>query len=428
MEAKAGGIFMSSFHRNVRSSVSGRRGFTLVELLVVIAIIGVLIALLLPAVQAAREAARRSQCVNCLKQIGLALFNYESAKKAFPQGRMLPDFVLNGRVSSPGTHYPVLGPNDRAGFVSVHVWLLPFMEEQAIYAMIDTTKMQTIMENTIGNPGGPPPTPYANPNFPAFAQAAGIFICPSDPNTGIVISENNYRYNFGGATPYAGFGGGAVALPTTGSQIGVGGGNGAFTIGKALRVKDFPDGLSKTAFFSERSKGSLNVVASVPPTHDDMIKCSGGSVSYSNTTNYNDPSSDTYKIYTPATTYLSPPASSFNFSATGRWDRQAVSGSGGDPVGSGPTYTDGWPVGMYMATMYNHVAPPNFQGYDCGITSALPDTPTEHAMVSARSYHTGIVNVCFGDGHVATISDNIDLNTWRALGTRNGAESVSDSY
>lgn len=66
----------------------GKRGFTLVELLVVIAIIGVLVALLLPAVQAAREASRRSSCQNKLKQFGLATLNYESAKKEFPAGSL----------------------------------------------------------------------------------------------------------------------------------------------------------------------------------------------------------------------------------------------------------------------------------------------------------------------------------------------------
>ena len=74
-----------------------RPGFTLVELLVVIAIIGVLVALLLPAVQAAREAARRTQCVNNVKQMGLGAVNYESAHGAFPPGRMRPDWEINGQ-------------------------------------------------------------------------------------------------------------------------------------------------------------------------------------------------------------------------------------------------------------------------------------------------------------------------------------------
>src|SRR4051794_21681889 len=95
--------------------VSARRsiGFTLVELLVVIAIIGILVALLLPAIQAAREAARRSQCQNHLKQLGLACLNYESAKKRLPQGF----------ISQPSG-------------VEAWAWstfILPYIEEQALY-------------------------------------------------------------------------------------------------------------------------------------------------------------------------------------------------------------------------------------------------------------------------------------------------------
>src|SRR5690242_14750771 len=102
-----------------------RRGFTLIELLVVIAIIGVLIALLLPAVQAAREAARRAQCVNNLKQIGLGLHNYESSNGAFPtagQGS------LYDGVPVPDTMYV-----DGTGF---HARILPFIEQSAAYNAI----------------------------------------------------------------------------------------------------------------------------------------------------------------------------------------------------------------------------------------------------------------------------------------------------
>src|SRR5206468_7651117 len=95
-----------------------RRGFTLIELLVVIAIIGVLIALLLPAVQAAREAARRSQCTNNLKQLGLALHNYHDANQAFPSGKAGNDASAAGNDSSA-----------TSGWVSV----LPQMEQGPLF-------------------------------------------------------------------------------------------------------------------------------------------------------------------------------------------------------------------------------------------------------------------------------------------------------
>src|SRR4051812_48592790 len=99
--------------------VPSRKGFTLIELLVVIAIFAVLIALLLPAVQAAREAARRAQCTNNLKQIGLALHNYHSAFDTFPPG------ALFGRGADRS-----LGNNRD---FSAHVRLLGFSEQAALY-------------------------------------------------------------------------------------------------------------------------------------------------------------------------------------------------------------------------------------------------------------------------------------------------------
>jgi prepilin-type N-terminal cleavage/methylation domain-containing protein/prepilin-type processing-associated H-X9-DG protein len=401
--------------RGCRFSTNQTRAFTLVELLVVIAIIGILIALLLPAVQAARAAAQRTQCMNTLKQIGLGICNHESAKKAYPQGRMLPDWAVKNGFSGQYTEQTgqtsytgvQITTDTKTGFYSVHTWLLPFMEEKAIYDKIRfDLPITTLMENPIGNF-------TVNASYEAYNSAAKIFICPSDPNTGVGVSENNYRYNFGGSTPYAGWA--AAGVPLDLSHIGVSGGNGAFTIGKALRIKDFPDGLSKTVFFSERNKGSLRNVKTQPPTIDDIVDAP-------RTTMTMDPVADAKALMDNGAAY-SPSVSQFNFSGSGRWDQGDTTGSGG-----GKSYTDGWPVGMYMATMYNHVAPPNWQGHDCGAFSALPDTPGESALVTARSYHAGIVNVCFGDGHVAIVNDTIDLPIWRAMGTRNGGESVKIDY
>ena len=390
--------------RRLRVVQFSRSAFTLVELLVVIAIIGILIALLLPAIQAARASAQRTQCMNSLKQIGLGLCNHESTKKAYPQGRMLPDFAINGTEQFQA-EYTKVNENSTAtktGFYSVHTWLLPFMDEKPVYNLIRfDLPITTVMENPKGT--------VANASYAAYSAAAAIFICPSDPNSLALISENNYRYNFGGSTPYAGWK--TSSDPTKTLD------NGAFTIGRAFRTKDITDGLSKTVFFAERTKGSLLDMTSVPATPDDAIKAPPSGI----TLTMNDPVGDANAALNACANWT-PKVASTSFSGLGRWDNNQTQ----FPA----TYTNGWPIAGYTSTCYNHVAPPNWTGEDCwtSTSSNIPDTPGEHALISARSKHAGVVNVCFGDGHVVSVGDTIDLGVWRTIGTRNGGETVPSNY
>jgi hypothetical protein len=288
------------------------------------------------------------------------------------------------------------------------------MEESAIYDMINFKVGQVLQMTNSG-------VPY-NINYQAYATAKNLFLCPSDPNTGRIISENNYRYNFGGSTPFAGAKGPGSPSDYTATWTGTyngqqvtlsAGGNGAFTIGvKGLSSRAFTDGLAKTAFFAERTKGTGNSANSAPavPTHDDMIGASlapGGLF----TTSLFDPQSQ----YIACGSYVPKTETGLVFSAAGRW--LDVPPPDGD-------FSNGWPFAGYSNTEYNHVAPPNWSGYDCGIGSYIADTPWEHAIVSARSAHPGVCVVAFGDGHTENISDNIDLLIWRAMGTRNGADAA----
>lgn len=375
-----------------------RRGFTLVELLVVIAIIGILVGLLLPAVQQAREAARRMQCSNNLKQIGLAALNYESAHKKFPPGRLSPDYIVGATVQQNYTSYPTtLAAGSFTGFRSVHTFILPFMEQMAIYNLIDFSAPTSVRMTTGGGV-----TPV-NANYRAYANAAGLFLCPSCPNTGKVITENNYRYNFGGSTPFGGSRGSDRNDLEATSPAGFSSrGNGAFTMGRSLTVASISDGLSNTTFFSERTKGSGRPLTGLPTLEDvtNMLSRPQGLV-------------DADVIYNDCLNMPPQVNGGFNFNSAGRWLE-------------GTDFSNGWPFGFYSSTMYNHVAPPNWRAIDCGTRSAIADAPGEHAIMSARSKHTGGVNASMGDGSVRFVSDSIDLVTWRAMGTRDGGEVYSN--
>ncbi len=342
-----------------------RSGFTLIELLVVIAIIAVLVALLLPAVQQAREAARRSQCKNNLKQIGLALANYEGSFKVYPFGK--------------SAGYAFLGAPAYPRW-SVHAMILPYVEQPALYNSLN-----------FNNPPDTPGMNGINPSFmPAYQSPGGVntvgsqtlvpmFLCPSDVTPSAAWQgENNYCGNQAtwlcdrNMNPN-------LATDTNPSETS----QGVFYFLSKTRVSDVTDGLSNTAFFSEKIRGN-----GTP-----------------------DPKSDLFQITNVTTNMAALYAACIATNPATALPLTSVWGTS-------------WVMGENCCTLYNHVSTPNT--ISC---AGFPFTGTMNNMamqVSAGSRHTGSVNVMMGDGSVRSASSSVDIGVWRSIGTRNGGEVVGD--
>jgi len=350
------------------------RAFTLVELLVVIAIIGVMVGLLLPAVQAAREAARRMQCGNNLKQIGLAVHNYESAH------RMLP-----GMYSSVGS---------AVGNFSVHAQLLPFVEQAALQDLLNFASPLTV-----GCCPGDLSPPFVQP----ARTVLSIFRCPSDPGPDVYQVTTGNR---GGATGridlYAG----------TNYHINQGTGLGTLYDGRSptdglvwsnsrVRFRDVTDGLSNTALFSESLLGLPDQRVPAPTTNRERrrvwidVACVWRSSTIPPT------------AAGLANGYQPPPDPANFEAATAPLGR----GWGGHRGG-------GWISGREYYTAYHH-----YHGPD----SNVPDMGTcGNGIFGARSEHPGGVNLLLCDGSVRFVTASIDLPLWRSIGTRAGAEVIAD--
>ncbi|MBI2823222.1 MAG: DUF1559 domain-containing protein [Planctomycetia bacterium] len=203
-----------------------RAAFTLVEVLVVIAIIGILIALLLPAVQAARETSRRTACANNLKQLGLAIQAFYDSNRCFPPGRGGPP----PKVFSP------------------QAYLLPYVEQGTLQAQIDLASAPTNL--TIGG------VPYSGAaNAFAASQTVPVLTCPSDPAEGRVPGSTFGGTNYAGCT-----GSGTVNFGTLVAADGV------FFLTSRVGFQNLTDGSSHTAAFSERTLG--NGLATTTLTRD----------------------------------------------------------------------------------------------------------------------------------------------------------------
>jgi prepilin-type N-terminal cleavage/methylation domain-containing protein len=201
------------------------RGFTLIELLIVITVTGILVALLLPAVQAAREAARRAQCTNNLKQIGLALANYQSALRVYPFG------VGGGGPPSSGFNR-----------WSAQSQLLPYLEQPALFSALNFVGTPWLNFNPVFGPM----------NQTAITTKIAVFLCPTDVDRiddPLNTAHNNYRA-CAGTLPYN--------LKNDSPDL-TGRNNGNFWFQSAVSPGKVTDGLSMKAFFSERCLGSTAV-------------------------------------------------------------------------------------------------------------------------------------------------------------------------
>jgi prepilin-type N-terminal cleavage/methylation domain-containing protein/prepilin-type processing-associated H-X9-DG protein len=339
-----------------------RSGFTLIELLVVIAIIGVLIALLLPAVQAAREAARRAQCVNNLKQIGIAMHNYHDTFGALPFG-----------------HGP-FGWNDW----NAHSLLMPFLEQGNIY---NATNFFTEIGGA--NPGVPQNTTIQR-------MQVNVLLCPSDQNRlTSPYGHINYPACAGSNLQFfgSGFNGmfGWVYNPLSDAS----GDNksNAGRTGTSIMFRDVLDGLSNTAAFSEKVLG----IGNSNGTRDPLKPTSNIWQLNFSVTNGNDLIPQPY------------------FALCNALNTQTTALAGTEAMGNH------WWSGHPYAGRYNHVMLPNT--WPClypinGVTNG-------NGAMPPSSRHPGLVNVLFGDGTVRPVKSTISPQIWWAIGTRAGGETVS---
>ena len=338
-----------------------RAAFTLLELLVAIAIISLLIALLLPAVNSARETARRAQCRNNLKQLGVALHNYAGTYGRFPPALIMAD--VGGRPVSNGW--------------SVHARLLPFLDQLGGF---NSANFCFSYDNAV--------------NTTVTQMPTEIFLCPSDPN----IAPYSHSFGNAGVTSYGwNMGdwyvwGGLTANGPRFSRAP----RGAFYVNSEVQARDFYDGLSNSV-----------VAAEVRARQFYFRDCQGLSSRLS-PENIPDVGDDPYQV---APEYIA-----------GAGCNPTLRDSGHTEWVDGHVHQTGITVAW---TPNRIIESRNGSKVDLDITGIREVNlgPTFSAITS-RSYHSGGVHVLIGDGSATFVSDKINGRTWRALGTIGGGETI----
>lgn len=355
---------------------STHRGFTLVELLVVIAIIGILVGLLLPAVQAAREAARRMSCSNNVKQIGLALHNYESAYRTLPPaGSRDIDFAVQARI-------------------------LPFIEQSGL-----NDQLSFDVPAFSGSWSGKVPHPK---NADAYATPVAAYLCPSDPaQATTTVSVSGTDYTYGGINYMASYGSNRDQNYDFRWVT-----DGLFFEPHGVKFSHVLDGLSNTVMFSEavRSEGADQVLpAGTLPRRPYTMTLNGSSgVSASMGLRQGMEGTGNWSSYVNADGLIeNPDIASF-------WDSFTSWRGGSSPAIRGRGMS--WAFTGAINSMTNGYLSPN---------SPTPDIVTHWTGYFApRSYHTGGAHLLFADGSVHFLSDSTDTELHRDLHSANGREVI----
>jgi prepilin-type N-terminal cleavage/methylation domain-containing protein len=350
----------------INAEATHNKAFTLIELLVVIAIISVLIALLLPAVQSAREAARRAKCINNLKQLGLALHNYEGITGVLPI-----TLSLRGQgVASLGAWTNSIGPHPR---------LMPFTEQGTIFNAVNFHVEM-----------------YSPPNLTATATRVSLLVCPSESQqtftheVGGLMSVSNYGYCMGDWFVWAG--------PASSGRNRV-----TFGPNQSRQLSEFSDGLSQTLWMAE--------CKAYQPYYRDCTLLAN----IQNSENIPSPNEDPYAV---APEYRNGRCA-FRSEGHTEWVESGVHHIG---------FTTAWPPNKIIqggpANQYADLDLTS-KREKTGISDNLP----RFAAITARSHHAGGVNALMGDGSVHFFKSTVSGQIWRALGSVAGGEVVSaDGY
>jgi len=378
----------------------GRKGFTLIELLVVIAIIAVLISLLLPAVQSAREAARRAQCTNNLKQLGLGLANYESANGSYP--------------ASYGTQTWNRENWSTWGSWSPQSQLLPYFEQGPVYNAIN---FSTISQ---GNPSDLPSGLAAQ--VTAVTSRISSFICPSNPTiVGTWLGSPNpgiaYFASVGSSLGW--YGSNAGGAESNGIFMYAGGDVRNNDRSAPRKISSVTDGTSNTIAFGEWRIGDFDEFKlSIP---QDVV-------------NLRQPMPGVDQWGSPL---MNMPAGAQPFqqwlNMCAGYAPQALKPSG-DCSGDTPWCSNiswlgkHWAQGMFGYTLGNVLLAPNPPYPNCRMCSWDGDLDC-HGMYTLSSYHPGGGNVAFADGSVHFLKSSAAMRIVWSLGSRAQGEVLSsDSY